>query len=100
MMMRYYAVFVISRKPIDLGNLVEDPNVQHLVEKEFIQSADITSAGDRRGWRIEKSAPEHCDGVGFVHRAYGESISVVIADWFKNLCRSMSYVPRYHKNRS
>lgn len=97
-MKKYYAVLVISHEPIDLGNIAKDPHVQHCVVKEFDHTTDV--AIDHNGWKIDKSAPEFCNGVAVIHHGYGESISVVIADWFKNLFRSTGYIPLYFRNRS
>ncbi|TSC84010.1 MAG: hypothetical protein G01um101413_813 [Parcubacteria group bacterium Gr01-1014_13] len=85
---KFYAALIVSRKPINLGDLPQDHSVTHLVNEEF----ELKSNG-RGGWMTEKSVPHHYDsykGSKEQLRGSGQSISLAIVDWFASLC---SYVP-------
>lgn len=92
----YYAALIVSNNPIDLSGFSNDRSIRHLVSQEFEMGSDISVSGD--GWKIVKSAPEHCAGDSSLHLGRGSVLSEVIADWFKNLCRSFNYLPQYYKH--
>lgn len=95
--MKYHIALIISRNPINLPeDLSEDKGVQHLIIGEFEMDKDIGYiTGLKNSARVEKSAPEHCDGMLAPFVGRGPSISVAILDWLKNLCGSTAYRPLY-----
>lgn len=98
--MKYYVALVISRDPIKLPkNLSKNKSVQHLITTELEMDKDILDGLGDHSWRIDKSAPEYCDGSNQLHYGNGSAISVAILDWLKNLCRSVAYRPFYFRFR-
>jgi hypothetical protein len=92
----YYTAFIVSDAPIDLSVLSDNKDIKHLVNKEFDMENDFFCHDGI--WEIGKAAPEHCGECMVMHWGKGVSISVVIADWFKSLCRSTCYIPLYKKH--
>jgi hypothetical protein len=97
---KYYVALIISKNPFVLPeDLSADEGVQHLIVGEFEMDKDIMHDSHSDCWRIKKSAPENCDEVNQLHCGYGSTISVVILDWLRNLCKSVVYRPIYFRLR-
>lgn len=91
----YYVLLVISREPFDKSAveiLKRQEEVRHFIQTEV----DVET---RAGCIIiKKSAPEYMiENWDKILLGKGKCASETIADWLKNLCRSMRYIPEYKK---
>jgi hypothetical protein len=92
---KLYAAFIVSTKPINLGNLPQDHSVTHLVNEDL----DLRPERGPNGFGIyNKSAPQHCGGYEHIN-AFGKSVPLAILAWFGKLCSYDRYTSVENKRR-
>lgn len=100
--MKMYSAFIISSKPIDLSNLSDDQEIEHLIVQEFEVEEELRLVGKRKHfeWIAKKSAPKNCEGDKSVFSGNGSIVPEAIADWFKKVCKSLTYRPVYFNKKT
>ncbi len=94
-MPKFHAVFIVSKKPINLSSFKSDEGVvQHYIHEEFELKSNNTGSG---GWLIKHNASKYSKHP-LIMEAIGSTVSNVIVNWLKNLVHSFSYEPAYRKH--
>jgi hypothetical protein len=86
--MKRHVLLVISKDPIDSGNIKNEAGVEHFVKKELRIG--------RRGelMLVQSAALEHCrESYDRIFRGSGKSVPLAIVSWMENLISSLSYKP-------
>ena len=74
--------------------------VQHHIKETFEYKKEIRPDPSGSGMmRVAKSVPEHLGGSTEEVIGYGNTVSVAIADWIRNLCGKAYYDPVYKKKK-
>ena len=91
---KFYAAFIVSTKPINLGDLADNHAVTHLVNERFELKNNLMCQDDLI---VDKAVPHHC--VSKELRGRGKSVSLAILSWFESLCSSDNYLSLERKRK-
>jgi hypothetical protein len=93
-MLKYHAVLIVSKKPIDLSSFnEEEKEVQHYIHEEF----ELKSNPGKGGWLVENDASKYSKH-SWILKAVGSTVSTVIVNWLGKLISSFDYEPAYKKH--